>query len=315
MRINNYPQDVNLVIQTMNLGDVVETRTLLNQYGEADAYYLEFSEGYIIYDLNGVVIEYSDVMQPPFSESENEVYYVGPFLYYFIDDGKYVNFSNGSVVSSLEFSEVCDKFLAISSNTNDLTAVSSFSTNSSPVTSIIKLEDPVSCPAWNSGVECGSLAALHLLLYYSEVKGQMLTNSFFDSNHRSLYNCLISYIQQDGSNCPHYDANSHACTVDSLRDGLNAFLDTQNCRLRLKEEINMSVSSMASMTIGSAKVPVLICYNPGTVMGHIVLSYCYRVIKVNNQIVHEDFIVNDGYGNNGRYVNEIYVQHLLFLIT
>jgi len=311
--INGYSQDVNLVIQTMNLGDVVENRILLNQNGEANAYYLEFSNGYIIYGLNGIAIEYSDTMKPAFSETNDDVYYLGPFLYYYLEDGLYVNFMNGSSITSTEFEESCNKFLEISTCSNEFSTSSVMSTNSTPVININKLDDPIRCYAWNDENECGSLAALHILLYYSDIKNQMLTTSYFDNHPEKLYDSLLSYIQTDGINCPHYDPSTDGSTLASLRDGLNDFLSTQPTSLRLRDDINMSVWNMAVMTIGSAKVPVILGHITGPNTGHMVLSYGYRHIKVDGKTVRRDFIVNDGYGHNGRYVNESYALHLFYL--
>ena len=47
-----YSQDVQFTIDSMELGEVIETKVLYNVFYEPIAFYLGFNNGYLIYGLN-----------------------------------------------------------------------------------------------------------------------------------------------------------------------------------------------------------------------------------------------------------------------
>lgn len=166
--------------------------------------------------------------------------------------------------------------------------------------------------------KCCSLAALILLYYYADIRNDRLTNYFFDGNPRSLFTALLSYIQLNGENCPLGQSSNPYATPNSLKLGLNAFLDTQNeGNLRLTDGTGLPPKGLARMVIGSARVPAIVCYkqNPSSNIGHAVFCYGYRYITLNGQEIQNDMIVNDGWGNNDVYTSIDYAYSFQYLIN
>lgn len=310
-----YPPDVQIVINNMSFGNLTNKRNLLNLQGETVAFYLEFENGYLIYGANGVTIEYSDSGFPSFKDELNNknIYYIGPFEYYYRDNnGDFVHFSSSQKITCEDFKEYSISFNEqINDISKDSFTFSQINTNGSSTPEIegTKLPSPKRYYEYNDdNTKCCSLAALILVYYYSDFKGACLTNIFFNENSRSFFNALTSYIQLNGTNCPDKsNPNNPYATPNSLKLGLNAFLSTQNkSKLRLTQGTGLPISGLARMVIGSAKVPAIICYYPNpssSSIGHAVFCYGYRYITINGSEIRSDMIVNDGYGNNDCYVN------------
>ncbi|WP_124097957.1 hypothetical protein [Ruminococcus sp. Marseille-P6503] len=319
-----YSYDIQLIIDTMNFGDFVQKRALYDSNDQIVAYYYEFTNGYLISDKNGITIEYSDSGFPSFKDIPESIniYYIGPFEYYYRDfNGDFAHFSSNQKITSEEFKECSISFKKQINNASNASSISQINIKaaSTPEIEAIKLPLPKRYYAYNDdNTKCCSLAALILVYYYSDIKEKCLTNIFFENNSRSFFNALLSYIQLNGSNCPDKsDPNSPYGTSNSLKLGLNAFLDTQNkSDLRLVQGTGLSIYGLARMIIGSAKVPAIICYYPNpssSNIGHAVFCYGYRYITVNGSEVRNDMIVNDGYGKNECYVDMSYAYSFQYL--
>lgn len=307
------PYGVKVVVDLMDFGELLKSRDLYDSDDQVIAHYVEFENGYLIYDKNGSAVEYSDSSFTSFRDTptSEKIYYLGPFQYYYKEADQYVDFSNNGAVSENEF-EQCSEALSslMESQKTDAPKVNTnvARASSTPKIDVVKLPAPKRYYEYNdTNKKCCSLAALMLLYYYADIRGTCLTNFFFDNNPLSLFNALASYIQLNGANCPDKSQpNNPYGNPTSLRLGLNAFLKTQgHSNVTLTEGKGLDPKGLAKMVIGGAKVPAIVCYymNPNAQIGHAVLCYGYRYITLNGNEIQSDMIINDGFGNNQVYAN------------
>lgn len=75
------PSMIQYTIENDNMGDIVNRHQLLNQENEQVATCLDCENGYIIYDVNDCIIEYSPTAESPYANYDDIVYYGGPLEY------------------------------------------------------------------------------------------------------------------------------------------------------------------------------------------------------------------------------------------
>lgn len=314
-----YSQDVQFTIDSMELGEVIETKVLYNVFYEPIAFYLGFNNGYLIYGLNGTVIEYSDESKPCFTNSNSDIYYAGPLQYFFKDENSFVNFGSNEKLSFKDLA-VCNK------NFENVSAVSSIMYNeeysvnatSTPDVSTKQLTAPKRCFYWNTDGTCGSLAITMLIIYYSDVRNLNLVIDYFLNYPRAMYDQLKRYVEYNGDLCPIRESTINGSDPTSRQLGLDAFLSTYGTakgkKMHLSSDDKMSLLTMARMVIGMGGAPGIIAWDTdgNKSLDHEVFTYGYREIWLGDKFIRSDFIVNDGWSQSKVFINMDYCGYFQY---
>ena len=100
------PSMIQYTIENDNMGDIVNRHQLLNQENEQVATCLDCENGYIIYDVNDCIIEYSPTAESPYANYDDIVYYGGPLEYVTEENGEFFDITTGNNVSDFDFEPI-----------------------------------------------------------------------------------------------------------------------------------------------------------------------------------------------------------------
>ncbi len=100
-----YSEKVTSIIEWENMGEITRETPLLNSDGEIVAYCIECTSGYLIYDMNGEIVEYSPTNESPYADIDSEAYYGGPLSYFTNSDNNFTDLKTNDIISFEEFSK------------------------------------------------------------------------------------------------------------------------------------------------------------------------------------------------------------------
>lgn len=286
------PTSVSDLTSAENMGQVVKIHNLHGADEGTIAFCAEMESGYVIYDLSGNTIEYSPTSSSPYSDLQGDLYYAGPLEYLTKTSTDYKNLRTGEILTDEQFNEVTESFTNESiklSSTNFINSSVSRS-NSGLRTTVSKVSGIPRKLNYNTGEQCGALAAVINLCYIDDYKDKNCLSDSYSKSPSNLFNKLNSYIPGPAS-C--YD----------IANGLNNARNANVFHTSSSAKTYRGTDSwgLCLYRISSSDLPTILLVNSHpnySGYNHWVLSYgivqCYN----NNKIVDKYFIINDGYGKN-----------------
>lgn len=302
---SNVPEEIKEFADIVGLNGLQSPRPIYSPDEELFGYCAEGTNCYIIYDTEYNMVEYSNKGESRYADVYSKLYYGGPLNYYIKDNGDYYDLCSGELLSINDFytSESFEQILSQNEFMNNELIVSPLSLT----TSMKKIDGEVSYyqASWNTdNGSCGQLAATAALAYLQAVFGIGLP-TFYLSNPYYLYLSLLDII-------PHSTKN-YGTTPSQMVTGLSSFA-TKN---RYTYKVHYNPLSTASYnnykTYINNDIPSLIdTTNHPKYDEHWAIGIGYRTVNYNGNITYQ-CVVDDGWGNPEVYINNTYVEGILFI--
>lgn len=309
---NQYPYYVQLIINYSNLGEVTQTHKLYDTSNDVIATCLDFKNAYIIYDNNGAIVECSESSKSKYYNITEKTYYGGALNYYIKKDSNYYDLLKKTMIKPNEFACLVANF---KNNTNNRKSkvekfsneIYSLNGSQTPTVEIYSLRAP-STFNWNTDGTCASLAAT-IILDHINTSGQIKLPSNYANNPKTLYQKLKYYCETDYANLG--GGSSH----ESLTSGFNKF----------SNDYNLNLYSMDSFKAASGYSTRYIFYinrlkeygRPSFIgiPGHMTVGYGGReIIAPSGETILTQCMINNGWGQNGIYVDIEEVDGLIVII-
>ncbi len=313
---------VQQIISEENMGEITNVRELYNVDNDVVAYCLEFANGYMILDLYGEIVEYSECNSSPFADIIEDIYYSGPLSYYTKENNRFVEVYTEDAISYTVMKERTDYFSQISEENNveeedpgnSISLMSLKTTTSTTSDGLRKvktaLTDKPRCFDYYTDGHCGRVAVTTLLFYYYDNINSSILKSTYANNPRSLYNFLGNYI-------------FYYASYDNIKNGLtSAFPYISNDTYDIETFRNGMSSSDTLETWGKYKyilttrsIPaILLLHNHPSYFDHWVVAYgVIAYYDSNNNIVKRQYVVNNGFQKNDIKIGHQYVAGYIHL--
>lgn len=303
-----YPEKVTNIIELENMGDITSETPLLNSDGETVAYCLECTSGYMIYDMNGDIVEYSPTNESPYANIDSDAYYGGPLSYIAEENGNFIDINTNIEVDRFDF-ETSEKINDYTTDLNDY-EVSAFSMSISTL-ALSNGNGTIETLAggfprllnYNTSKYCGALAATQLFIYIDDYINSNALTSYYTNNPINLYNYLTQLIPYNTSGT-------------NLYQGMNKAMNSGivNLNYTAVGAGYQDVWGLAYYLINTQKMPsILLIHNHPDLGNHWVVTYGVIACYYNNKLVDKFFIVNNGYGKNSVRINVQYQYNLIYL--
>lgn len=306
------PASISNLAKILGLDTLSEVRPLYAPDEALIAYCADGDDEYLIYDLEGEVIEYSDCTSSRYSKISDSkiVYYGGPLSYYIKDDNDFVDLTSSQVLTIDDFystDEVNNQLLQNEGSivqTQLFSNVSTQANDSSPTDIRNYVDGELEPLKYNNDGSCGQLAAAIELLYL-EASYAIGVNSYLFRNPYYFYCDLKNVI-------PHA-SGSYGTTYSQLTNGINTYAS--------KNKLSVSASYTKSSFFAKYKtnilndIPSIIGLTGHSRYGdHWVVGYGTREVYYQGNLASQGFIVNDGWGSNNIIIalNQ-YVDGVIFV--
>lgn len=186
------PNNVQYEIDVCGYGEVICKEPLYNYQNEIIAYCIEFNNAYLIFDVNGNVMEHSPETNSPFYNLNKTAYYGGPLVYCYKDDSNnFIKITDGEIVSNSFLVKSEDFFsnreIESASSIENVTRystgynVETYYTDYAPY-----------CLDCNTDGTCGVVAATILFMYYHQYIHNGFANAYFMNSPVSFHNYLLN---------------------------------------------------------------------------------------------------------------------------
>lgn len=310
------------VITDENMGEILNYRELLDPDNNAIAYCLDFSDGYMILDLYGEIVEYSECSNSPFEDITEDIYYSGPLSYYTKEQNHYVDVCSEDEIPYNMLKETTESFSQISEensieadgpeNAISLMSLKTTTTTTSDGLRKVKtaLTDKPRCFDYYTSPHCGRVAVTTLLFYYYDYINSSILKSSYANNPKSLFNFLGSYIPGNAS-------------YSAIKNGLSsAFPKISNSVYDIKTYSNGMTSNEVLTTWNSymyviltGKIPAILLLNGHPSYGnHWVVTYgVIAYYDSSNKIVKRQYVVNNGFQKNDIKIGHQYAAGFIHL--
>lgn len=297
-----YPSRVINIIECENMGEITKEIPLLNSDGETTAYCLECTSGYLIYDMNGNIVEYSPTNESPFVNVDSDAYYGGPLNYIAEENEKLIDINTNEEIEHVDFVPIAEETTAVSEVITD-SNVSTQALANGNGTIETKVNGFPRNLNYNTGGYCGALAATQLFLYIADYKDSSILTSYYKDNPQNLYNYLKQLI-------PSYTSGYNL--YKGMNDAMNSNVISLN-----QTAVGAGVQDvwgLAYYIINTTQMPsILLIQDHETYNDHWVVTYGVVKCFYNYQLVDRFYIVNNGYGKNGVRINIKYQYNLVYL--
>ncbi|NLZ45353.1 MAG: hypothetical protein GX896_01535 [Clostridiales bacterium] len=295
---------VSKTISYNNYGNVLEKLSLLNSNNQIIAYCLNFEKAYLIYDINGNVIEHCGEAQSIYNASNN-CYYGGPLQYFEKANGAYINLNSQSAVPEEHFTELSNNF---SESRKNITTFD-YSPYYAETTKTFYTSGTPRTLNYNTKGTCGSLAATILLFYYHDYVYSPYVASGLVNSPRALHNVLIPLIEIGG-------VAGNGSSYTTLKNGINKYLSSVNLTQSATIIAKANVSSYGFTKIYNSNKPFILGLYSGSssstwAIDHWVVAYGVRSHYINDSLLtSREFIVNNGWGSNNVFItyNSSYID-------
>lgn len=292
------PSMIQYTIENDNMGDIVNRHQLLNQENEQVATCLDCENGYIIYDVNDCIIEYSQTAESPYANYDDIVYYGGPLEYVTEENGEFFDITTGNNVSDFDFEPIESSEYSIQtfSSTSNIRDVS------------WTVKGKTRLLNYNGGdlIACGSLATTILLFYYYDYVSHDYLKSAYANDPQKAFETLRKIIepQKIGTN------------YEELTSGIEKAYK-QVTSLTSLETVTRRSGDYWGMTyynVNALNTPVIAgLANHPIYKGHWVVAYGTKLRYNGNKIIYKWYIVNDGWGNDNVVINSNYCDGIVYL--
>lgn len=297
-----FSEQVSAILTYEDMGELICSKELYDSNDILVAYCIETANGYIIYDVNGDVIEYSPSNPSPYKDVDSKPYYSGLFGYYEKNGDEYENVYNGTKSDSINFVHITDEKEPMKS------VGSEYSTKSSNVLTDTLPYEPRQINYNKDGLNaCGSMATTIIFLYFYDHICSSFANPLLSGTPFYMFETLRQEIEPE----------KEGTSPDQLRNGiLNNFKHvTTLTGLNLQWYNNINCSSFVNnykSLIEYTKIPcwlLTLTYQYGP---HWVVGYGYKKIITSTE-ERRLFIVNDGQGRNDVRIDENDVSYMMYI--
>lgn len=280
---------------------------LYNEKGEETAIlYQLVPNGYMVVNPDNCrIIEYSFSVNYPFVTGENN-FYSGPLQYYHKNAEMFQHSLTGSLVSTNEMKNMRLGYeiganLKAKSNLYNLPAMLSMRSVNYSLGTALRTFD------YNPDSRCGSVAASILFAYYDDAVDSNMVSTYLlsDSSGKRFSDYLKPHIEDldgvEGSN------------TSDLTSGMEWYISNVGLynTYCVYSVINANVVTYVNCVNLGRPVIVDLDAHP-TYNEHWVVGYGYQYNRLSDENTMF-VIVNDGWGNNGIYINWSYVGDLVYL--
>lgn len=308
---NEVPRCVVDLSNEYDMGDVAIVRNLYGNDNNVIAYCAEMDNGYFIYDLNGVIVEYCPTGNSPFADVnyETDVYYACPFGYYVKESNdRYINVLSDEVMTDEQFDEQLESTCSVS--LENKSGIEAYSSNELKAYDTL-LPGSTRLLNYNTMGTCGSMAATIMLCYLYDNVDTAYLYSYLASNTKTLHDYLVDYIELEDE-----DGTRHGSTAESFLGGMRvAWSHLSNKTVHMncyKDTSNMW--GLAYYEIISAKMPLCMQIDKHPIYGfHWVMVHGTSQLRDGNTVMKEYYIVNDGWGREGVRILDTYNFSLFYL--
>lgn len=301
------PSNVQAEINLYGFGDVVRSKPLLDENNEVIAICLDFNNAYLIYDINGNVIEYSPRNNSIIRDLDGEIYYGGPLSYYQIDDNQFFDVVSRESINKDTLASQTKRMSKIN-NVSHITTLSSTSTPTYSERTLKVSGLPRSEIDYNNGSSCGQVATAIMLMYYDDYIDDNYVTDYFQTYTEALHDFLAEryFPHEDG-----YYGTGYA----SLTKGINNYFKDFNIN-NSAAAVKGNIDGCLNYNIGSRDEPIIIKLKKDEnstskwSINHWVVGYGYSDIYINGKFSSRRLIVNDGWGHNEVYIvyDSLYVD-------
>ena len=281
-------------------------KVLYNDDGnECALLYLLYPMGYVVIESkNDLIVEYSFSTSYPYIENEIN-YYNGPLQYYILDNGGYKHTHTGQIIDEQHYRASRIRFERIAKQSSSSFFDQSLLHNRSPYS--YSLSTALRTFDYNNDGRCGSVAVAILLAYYDDVYDPSMVSSYLlsDSTGQIFTDYLKPHIE-DLDNIP---GSSTADVAAGLHwyFSVNNLYSTYSAITGLAGYISFTTYKNC-INIGR---PVILDLDDHPTYGeHWVVGHGYDTFTNSNQ---NFAIVNNGWGNNGMYINWSYIGDIIYL--
>lgn len=299
--VSEFSEQVSVILEYEDMGNVICTKELYDSDDALVAYCIETENGYIIYDINGEVIEYSPTKDSPYKNINGKLYYSGLFGYYVNEGDTYENIYDSTTVDDVNFKHISSaEELALNNigTTRSIPTVLSGQINYEP------REINYNVNGLNA---CGTMATTIIFLYYYDHICSSFANPLLSGTPFYMFEDLRQEIEPD----------TYGTTPTQLRNGiLNNFKHvttlTEINFYYCNNTSNISPVNIYKSLIEYFKIPcwlLTLTYEYGP---HWVVGYGYTKI-ITSTSEAKFFIVNDGHCNNNVKINENDVDYMMYI--
>lgn len=310
---NIYPEKVTRIIDWDNMGDITNETPLFNSDGEIVAYCLECTSGYLIYDMNGDIVEYSPTEMSPYANIDSKAYYGGPLNYITEVNESLIDINTNIKVDSFDFETVNDT-IDYNENINNKNSfsmtVSTLGLSNGTGTTVNKLSGTTRPLNYNVAPlnSCGSLAATIVLFYLYDYVDSGYLKSTYAKDPKKTFDTLRQRIEP----------NQNGTSPEELFDGLINNLEYVSNKTGMTVTMNDQIDPWGETRyiIITQKCPVIIdlTEDAPTYKNHWVVAYGTVACYYNNKLVDKLFEINDGWGNNNKRINHKYTEGLMYFM-
>ncbi|WP_295207348.1 hypothetical protein [Ruminococcus sp.] len=291
------PSMVQYTIDNDGMGSVVNRHNLFNQQNEQVAYCLDCESGYIIYDINSCIIEYSSTAESPYLNCDEVVYYGGPLEYVTEKDGQFFDINSGECVNDFEFepiesSEYAVQTISTNSNIRDVKTTIKGSTR--------KLN-------YNTGDKnaCGSLATTIMLYYYYDYVSSDYLKASFANNSMMTFEAIRGVIE------PKREGTDYTTLPQGIEKAYKTVTSLNS--LSAIPQYTGDYWGRVYYSILRLDEPVIVGLSDHSIYkNHWVVAHGTQIRYNGNTMIYKWYVVNDGWGNENVLINSSYSDGIVY---
>lgn len=283
-----------------NMGSLICIKDLYDSNENLVAYCGETENGYVIYDVNGEIIEYSPSNESPYKNIDGHLYYSGLFGYYVENEQKYENICDGTISDTVCFSHITGD------NISDVLTSENYVANSSVINNTINYEPRKINYNENGLNACGTMATTIIFLYYYDHISHAFANPLLSTTPYYMFETLRQKIEPDNNGTTWQQLHSGIC------NNFKSVTTLKELNINVYNNNNVSTVDVYKSLIEYSKIPCWLLTLTNVYGPHWVVGYGYKKI-ITSTSEYKFFIVNDGQCRNDVHINENDVSYMMYV--
>lgn len=298
--LDEIPSNIQYEIDIRGYGKIKNICPLLNSDNTVVAYCYEFDDAYIIFDINGKVLEHSPETNSPYYGNNYTSYYAGPLMYYVENSNdEFVELTSQDIIAYDDFVSMFDNVVIEAQyesvvNDNEIATISARGFNMETY----YVDGSLRTLNYNTNGTCGAMAFQIMLYYYDDYISDEYVSLMYETYAQKFHDMLVStYFPELGT------------SYTTLCDGIDQyFKDNSISNSSYSVQNKNGFNNFVYYFISSRKRPVIVgLYGSGESdsswsIDHWVIAYGIRDYYMDGQQYNREYIVNDGWGHNNVFI-------------
>lgn len=303
------PDMVQHIIETNDMGTIVEQRKLYDFNDNEVGFCLDFENAYLIYLLNGTVTEFSCEDNSEYFGSDDISYYGGPMAYYKYEDNNYVDMLSEKTVSEDDFKMQTNRLSEIEEPQANRLQVKENQVIKSSILEddkVVYLKHDLRTEInYNTKGTCAAIATEIMLFYYYDfISKDYIKNSFFVNYPEAFHDYLVATYFKKRSD------DMYGQNVSDILFGTDSYFignEINNHTYFKSYSETLIYTEMYESISDFARPLILVLHeNPDAIsewaINHAVVVHGFSDPAIYGQYHYAFYYVNDGWGHNNKAI-------------